>query len=177
MAKDTKSAAEQQAAGTPSGETASQAAATQAAGSDELSTLRAELAELREALQTKGDQAAESQQLRNEVAELRAALRELRETRNHPAMQMQPVRERPQEKLERRILEAQEARERVDVELARGPRKFQVSMAGEARMTRTVGAADVHEARAKYIGYFGIRGTSKEISASEIIEEQTAAAK
>ena len=171
MAKDSKSAAEQQSAGNQSPE-----ATGQGAGNDELSSLRAEVAELRSQLQASGDQAVESQQLRNEVAELRAALRELRETRLHP-VNREPVRERPQEKLERRIREAQEARERVDVELARGPRKFQVSMAGEARMTRTVGAADVHEARAKYIGYFGIRGTSKEISVSEIVEEQTAAAK
>ncbi len=114
--------------------------------------------------------------LERQVAELKASLAEVREAKSHPVLVAQPPREAPQAKLERRMREAQEARDRVDNELIAGPKKFNVSLEKEPRMTRLVGARDEHEARAKYLSYFGIRGLHKEMKVEEVAPEAKQAA-
>lgn len=69
--------------------------------------------------------------------------------------------------------------DQVNAALEDGPRKYQVSLESESRMTRIVGAANEHEAEAKYKAYFSILSTKKTLSVAllddESAEQSTAA--
>lgn len=62
------------------------------------------------------------------------------------------------EKLRASLDEHYAMRNKAEAELADGPKQFVVSMAGEPRMTRQVGAHSKAEADGKWRQYFGVTG-------------------
>lgn len=122
--------------------------------------VNAELAELRQLAKS---QASQIDELRNLISDIR------RNPSPTPAAQLLvDQREKPIDKLNRRIREQEEARQAVEDQLAAGGRQFEVSMEGEPRMTRIIGAHSDHEARGKYLAYFGVLGTSKGVRVQEV---------
>ncbi len=63
------------------------------------------------------------------------------------------------ERLNERRLQMQQVQEQNEAALQDGAKQYRVSIEGEPRMVRMVGAGNAHEAQAKYLAYFGIRST------------------
>lgn len=90
-----------------------------------------------------------------------------------------PAEETPHEKLLRKA-ESNRTRHyehvaRVDAALKEGPNQYRVSLEGENRMDRTVGASSELHAEAKFKEYFGITSTSKKLSVKLISQAEPVA--